>query len=286
VKHRRCKELVLGRDVVLPDSAEVIGGTIVLGDGVRIGEHVRIEVTERLVLGKGSVLGDHTVLRGRDVELGREFYTNHHAEIGGGSCFEGTSRLRMGCWGHLGSYSMVNTAMAVETGDEVGLGRFSNIYTHGAYLSEIDGFPVSFAPVTLGSRVWIPGGTVNPGVTIGDDVVVAVGSVVTRDLPSGCLAGGTPARLLRENVYPQPLPPEAVLDRVERIFKTFSAAYTVGDPSRPAVRVEGAEFDFGARQVSGPVSKASEHARNLLRRHGIRFRVEADSGQYEPWRDG
>jgi len=94
VKHRRCKELVLGRDVVLPDSAEVIGGTIVLGDGVRIGEHVRIEVTERLVLGKGSVLGDHTVLRGRDVELGREFYTNHHAEIGGGSCFEGTSAQR------------------------------------------------------------------------------------------------------------------------------------------------------------------------------------------------
>lgn len=284
MKPRRCKELVLGKDVVLPDSAEIAGGTIILQDGVRIGEHVRIDVSERLVLGKGSVLGDHTILRGRDIELGREFYTNHHAEIGGGSCFEGTSRLRMGYWGHLGSYSMVNTAMAVEIGDEVGLGRFSNVYTHGAYLSEIDGFPVSFARVKLGSRVWLPGGTVNPGVTIGDDVVVAVGSVVTKDLPSGCLAGGTPARLLKEKAYPQLLPPTAVLERVEHALRTFSAAYTVSNPSRPAVRVEGAEFDFAARQVSGPVSKASERARNLLRRHGIRFRVEADSGQYEPWR--
>lgn len=34
--------------------------------------------------------------------------------------------------------------------------------------------------------------------TIGDDTVVAAGSVVTRDLPAGVLAAGSPARVIRE----------------------------------------------------------------------------------------
>ena len=37
-----------------------------------------------------------------------------------------------------------------------------------------------------------------PGVTIGADTVVGAGSVVTRDLPSGVLAVGSPARVVRE----------------------------------------------------------------------------------------
>jgi maltose O-acetyltransferase len=37
-----------------------------------------------------------------------------------------------------------------------------------------------------------------PGATIGDDTVVGAGSVVTRDLPAGVLAVGSPARVLRE----------------------------------------------------------------------------------------
>lgn len=36
-----------------------------------------------------------------------------------------------------------------------------------------------------------------PGVTIGDNVVVGAGSVVTRDLPSDVVAVGSPCRVLR-----------------------------------------------------------------------------------------
>ncbi len=194
----KCDDLVLGRGVSIADTAVLKGGRIEIGDGTQIKDAVEIEVTEQLVIGRHSILGPGTIVRGRDVVLGREFYANHHAEIGGGSCFEKTSSLRFGYWGHMGSYAMVNTAMRVEVGDEVGMGRFTNIYTHGAYLSEIDGFPVSFGPVILGSRVWLPSATVNPGVRIGNDVVVGVGSIVTKDLPDGCLAVGAPARVKRE----------------------------------------------------------------------------------------
>ena len=37
-----------------------------------------------------------------------------------------------------------------------------------------------------------------PGVTIGDNVVVGAGSVVTKDLPDNVVAVGTPCRVLRE----------------------------------------------------------------------------------------
>ena len=37
-----------------------------------------------------------------------------------------------------------------------------------------------------------------PGITIGDNVVVGAGSVVTKDLPSNVVAVGNPCRVLRE----------------------------------------------------------------------------------------
>lgn len=39
-----------------------------------------------------------------------------------------------------------------------------------------------------------------PGVNIGDSVVVGAGSVVTRDVPSGCIVAGNPARVIREGI--------------------------------------------------------------------------------------
>jgi maltose O-acetyltransferase len=57
----------------------------------------------------------------------------------------------------------------------------------------------SAEPITLGDNVWLSGGViVCPGVTIGDDTVVAAGAVVSRDLPAGVVAMGVPARIVRE----------------------------------------------------------------------------------------
>jgi maltose O-acetyltransferase len=57
----------------------------------------------------------------------------------------------------------------------------------------------SAEPIVIGDNVWLGGGAVVcPGVTIGEDTVVGAGAVVTRDLPSGVVAAGVPARVLRE----------------------------------------------------------------------------------------
>jgi maltose O-acetyltransferase len=53
-------------------------------------------------------------------------------------------------------------------------------------------------PISIGDRVWLGGGViVGPGVTIGDDVVVGSGANVVKDLPSGVVAVGNPARVVR-----------------------------------------------------------------------------------------
>lgn len=54
-------------------------------------------------------------------------------------------------------------------------------------------------PVRIGRNCWLGAGViVLPGVTIGDNVVVGAGSVVTKDLPSNVVAVGSPCRVLRE----------------------------------------------------------------------------------------
>lgn len=57
------------------------------------------------------------------------------------------------------------------------------------------------APVVIGNQVWIGGGVIIlPGVTIGDNVVIGAGSVVTRDIPSNKIAFGSPCRVVRDNL--------------------------------------------------------------------------------------
>ena len=65
--------------------------------------------------------------------------------------------------------------------------------------------------VTIGDNVWIGAqACILPGVTIGDNTVIAGGSVVTKDIPANVIAAGNPCRVIREiteadrNKYRQP----------------------------------------------------------------------------------
>ena len=58
----------------------------------------------------------------------------------------------------------------------------------------IAGYEQAF-PINIGNNVWLCGSvTITPGVTIGDNTIIAAGSVVTRDIPS---ATGSPCKVIR-----------------------------------------------------------------------------------------
>lgn len=53
-------------------------------------------------------------------------------------------------------------------------------------------------PVTIGNNVWIGGSSViNPGVEIGDNVVIASGAIVTKNVPDNVVVGGNPAKVIK-----------------------------------------------------------------------------------------
>ena len=61
------------------------------------------------------------------------------------------------------------------------------------------------APVTIGDYVFIgPRAIILPGVTIGDRAVIAAGAVVTKDVASGAIVGGVPAKVISERKLKNP----------------------------------------------------------------------------------
>ena len=86
-------------------------------------------------------------------------------------------------------------------GDNVMIGPNCGFYTAGHpldYKTRNQGYEYA-KPIKVGSNVWIGGNVcVMPGVTIGDNVVIAGGSVVCENIPSGVMAAGNPCKPIKQ----------------------------------------------------------------------------------------
>lgn len=90
----------------------------------------------------------------------------------------------------------------VKIGNNVAFGPFVTIWTanHNFYSPRSLPYDEVVIPkqVTIEDNVWLGGGCyILPGVVIREGAVIGMGAVVTKDVPSGAVVAGNPARIIK-----------------------------------------------------------------------------------------
>jgi len=120
------------------------------------------------------------------------FYSGHHVVV------MENAVLNLGS-GYINRNARLHCFREISIGHGVSISENVTIWDTDAH--QLEGVGEMTAPVRIGNKVWIGNNvTVLKGVTIGDGAVIAAGAVVNKDVPPRCLAGGVPAKVIRENV--------------------------------------------------------------------------------------
>lgn len=168
-------------------------------------------------LGEGSSIAYSCSLQGGG---------HQHIKIGHHTCIQ--SHCILGCWDYydtcngqqkfspeivignycsIGEYTQVTACNRVSIGDGLLTGRFVYIgdNAHGGLCQEEANIPpikrnlLSKGEVKIGNNVWIGDkATILANVHIGNNVIVAANSVVTKDVPDNCIVAGAPAKIIKE----------------------------------------------------------------------------------------
>ena len=83
--------------------------------------------------------------------------------------------------------------------DDVLIGPQVNIITENHPIDPTQRKMLDLKPVVIKRNVWIgANATLLPGVTVGENAIVAAGAVVTKDVPANTIVGGVPAKFIRK----------------------------------------------------------------------------------------
>lgn len=140
--------------------------------GIHIFKNGTIECKGRIII------NDHVMLYAKGtIVFGKRFYTNR--------------------------FTRIVAHDKIEIGNNVTIGQMVTILDHDhKYTFEdenmkLDGYVT--APIKIGNNVWIADKcTILKGVTIGDNVVAGANTLIHKDVPSNCVIGGVPFKILKE----------------------------------------------------------------------------------------
>ena len=173
------------------------------GRGVVFGSNVVLRHPGKLRLKSNIVIDDNCVLdaKGSDnqgIDIGDNVFVGRNTII---YCQNGD--IEIGDNANIGSNCQVFSAQKVKIGKNALIAAYVYLVGGGHIYDDPD-LPIieqgrTASGIDIGDNVWLGAGVkVLDGVTIGEGAIIAAGAVVTEDIPAFAIAGGIPAKVIKQ----------------------------------------------------------------------------------------
>ena len=273
------EEIEIGKNAIFGHHNLIMASRISVGEWASLGSNNQVLVNDDFGVGNTTYVGSFNVIEGTKVRIGNNVWWGDENLVGHGGKWGVNSEFELGSFSMVVGKCILNLSDRIRIGEHVGIGGEVNIWTHGGYLSILQGFPAQYGPVTIGNCVWLPARTVVlPNVTVGSNVVIGTNSLLNKDIPDGCLAAGIPAKIIRENCYPR-IDDEAIQDQIRKIVRDYSELAKFKNltteityiPERQLILCNDKPFNLETMEFPDNLNPEEEDFRDYLRRRGVKF---------------
>jgi acetyltransferase-like isoleucine patch superfamily enzyme len=184
----------------------LLRGYIKTGKKVFVGEHTKILNSKNIIFGKSVTIDKHTIIDGYASE---KIILGDCVKIGAFSNLNSTSHfskygkgLKMGNNSAIGDYTHFGAAGGIEIGNDVIMGSYISFHSENHNYEDttqlIREQGVTSKGIKLGNNIWVGAKvTFLDGCEVGNNSVVAAGSVVNGIFPKNVLIGGVPAKIIK-----------------------------------------------------------------------------------------
>lgn len=149
----------------------------------------------RFITKKDPFIGNLEIYENSSINVADTFFFHSGCDI---MVFK-NAKLNLGS-GYINRYCKIRCYNEITIGHNVAISENFTIWDSDAH-TIIGNEAENTQPIIIGNNVWIGTNvTILKGVTIGDGAVIAAGSVVNKSIPTASLAGGVPAKVLKNDI--------------------------------------------------------------------------------------
>lgn len=185
----------------------LIRGFFKTGKRVFIGSNTRILNSRNIVFGKNVTIETHSII---DAFASEKIILGNCVKIGSFSNLNTTSHLskygkglKVGDNSAIGDFAHIGASGGIEIGNDVIMGAYVSFHSENHNFNDkttlIRDQGVTSKGIFIGNNIWVGAKvTFLDGCKIGNNCVIAAGSVVNSIFPDNVVIGGVPAKILKE----------------------------------------------------------------------------------------